>query len=359
MLDPRTGEVLALASTPFYDASAIANPATEDDGFAAVRDDPDQPLLDAADAGPLRARLGVQDRDRVAGLGSGAIDADDDISRSRPRPSGTGLVVNGFRINEHAGVPARTFDLAGATEVSSNIWFALAGLETGGDNLVEYAEQHGLRRPAAVRPADGRRPRSPSGGGSAPGGFEDDDGARQRLLRPGARRFVTPLQMALVAATVANDGELMRPRLVTALTGKEGTRRIGPESLERVISAADAAAITAAMVEAVEGDLGRQFTRRREGARASPPRASPAPRSLVAQASRTRGSSASRRPRPADRDRRPRRARRSGRGAGGAARGLAHDGIFRYAGTEDERPDAAVSPSRTGRMTTPATTPSA
>jgi cell division protein FtsI/penicillin-binding protein 2 len=66
--------------------------------------------------------------------------------------------------------------------------------------------------------------------------------------------------MALVAATVANDGELMRPRLVTALTGKDGTRTRGPETIRRVISAADANAITAAMLEAVEGDLGRQFT---------------------------------------------------------------------------------------------------
>jgi peptidoglycan glycosyltransferase len=66
--------------------------------------------------------------------------------------------------------------------------------------------------------------------------------------------------MALVAATVANDGELMRPRLVTALAGKEGTREIGPQTLERVITAGEADAITAAMLEAVEGDLGRQFT---------------------------------------------------------------------------------------------------
>jgi peptidoglycan glycosyltransferase len=66
--------------------------------------------------------------------------------------------------------------------------------------------------------------------------------------------------MALVAATVANDGELMRPRIVTALTGKEGIRQVPPETLEQVISGSEADAITAAMLEAVEGDLGRQFT---------------------------------------------------------------------------------------------------
>ena len=52
----------------------------------------------------------------------------------------------------------------------------------------------------------------------------------------------------------------MKPRLVTALEGKRGTREIGPEQLERVISPDDAKAIQRAMRRAVEGDLGQQFT---------------------------------------------------------------------------------------------------
>ncbi len=67
--------------------------------------------------------------------------------------------------------------------------------------------------------------------------------------------------MALVASTVANDGELLRPRLVTSMASAgSGTRTIGPRAIGRVIDSADARAINAAMVQAVEGDLGRQFT---------------------------------------------------------------------------------------------------
>jgi penicillin-binding protein A len=66
--------------------------------------------------------------------------------------------------------------------------------------------------------------------------------------------------MALVAATIANEGELMRPHLVTALTGAHGSRAIGPQSMGRILSSADAGAIKAAMVQAVEGPLGRRFT---------------------------------------------------------------------------------------------------
>jgi peptidoglycan glycosyltransferase len=98
-----------------------------------------------------------------------------------------------------------------------------------------------------------------NGSGSDPGGFVDDVELANASYGQ-AETFVTPLQMALVAATVANDGELMRPRLVTTLTGKNGTRSLGPESMGQVISLVDARSINAAMVRAVEGPLGRGFT---------------------------------------------------------------------------------------------------
>jgi peptidoglycan glycosyltransferase len=257
MLDPRSGEVLALASTPFYDASAIANPATEAEGWAAVSDNPAKPLLTRPTQGRYVPGSIFKVVTATAGLGSGSIDPTTTFP-NQAAAERTGLVVSGFRINEHPGVPARTFNLLTAMEVSSNIWFALAGLETGGENLVDYAQQLGFGAPvpfdlptAVSQVTDGK--------GSAPGGFNDDVELASAAFGQG-KTFVTPLQMALVAATVANNGELMRPRIVSALTGKEGTRRIGPESIRRVISAADADAVTAAMLEAVEGDLGRQFT---------------------------------------------------------------------------------------------------
>jgi peptidoglycan glycosyltransferase len=52
----------------------------------------------------------------------------------------------------------------------------------------------------------------------------------------------------------------MRPHLVTAMTGRDGTRQIGPRELARVISPDAADAIKNAMVGAVESDVGKQFT---------------------------------------------------------------------------------------------------
>jgi peptidoglycan glycosyltransferase len=257
MLDPRSGEVLVLASTPFYDSSAIANPGTEKDGWAAVANNPAQPLLTRPTQGRYTPGSIFKVVTAIAGLGSGSI-APTTTFPNQAAAEKNGLVVSGFRINEHPGVAAKTLKLVGAMEVSSNIWFALAGLKTGGDNLTEYAERLGFGAPL---PFD--LPTAPSqvtdGKGSAPGGFKDDVELASAAFGQG-KTFVTPLQMALVAATVANNGELMRPRLVTELTGKAGTRKIAPESIRRVISQADADAITAAMLQAVEGPLGRQFT---------------------------------------------------------------------------------------------------
>jgi peptidoglycan glycosyltransferase len=67
--------------------------------------------------------------------------------------------------------------------------------------------------------------------------------------------------MAMVAAAVANDGVLMEPHLVTALTGRaSGTRTIEPRTWRRVVSPAVAADMRAAMQAAVEGEWGQRFT---------------------------------------------------------------------------------------------------
>ena len=258
MLDPRTGEVLALASTPIYDASAIANPATEEKTFTAYSSDQvNMPLLPRATQGRYVPGSVFKIVTAIAGLGSGRIEPTTTFP-NQARAETDGLVVSGFRIREHAGVPARTYDLAGATEVSSNIWFALAGLATGGQDLRDFSQDLGFDAPlrfdlpTAVSQVT-------NGNGNAPGGFVDDVELANASYGQ-AETFVTPLQMALVAATIANDGELMKPRLVTAIAGKSGTRTIAPESMGRVISEADARSINAAMVQAVEGPLGRRFT---------------------------------------------------------------------------------------------------
>jgi penicillin-binding protein A len=258
MMDPTTGEILALASNPTYDASAIADPRTAADTFQALQDDPDNPLLPRATLGRYVPGSVFKIVTAIAALGSGAITPETTFPE-QAETGEDGLLVSGFRVREgHTLRRGQALTLRQATEVSSNIFYALAGLATGGENLVEYASRLGFGAPlpfdlptAASQVTNGR--------GSDPGGFVDDVELANASYGQG-ETFVTPLQMALVASTVANDGVLMKPRLVTALEGKRGTRQLGPEQLRRVISTDDAQAIQVAMRRAVEGDLGQQFT---------------------------------------------------------------------------------------------------
>ena len=259
-LDPRTGEVLAMASTPTYDASGIANPATSRAAFAAARDDPGQPLLDRAVQGRYVPGSAFKIVTAIAALSSGAVTPATTFPQ-QPRAESTGLLVSGFRVRDghHAFTGTELLNFARATEVSCNIWYALAGLRTGGAGMEEAARRLGF---GAAIPFDLPTAASQltNGGGPLPGGFADDVELANAAYGQG-EVLVTPLQMALVAATVANGGVEPRPRLVTAFVSPSGAvRDVSGGTLGRVLSAEDAATISAAMVGAVEGADGRKFT---------------------------------------------------------------------------------------------------
>ena len=262
MLDPRTGEVLALASTPTYDASRIANPATADDGLrrrsATTRR---QPLLTRATQGRYVPGSVFKIVTAIAGPRRRGRSHPTRRSSSSRRPRRTGSSSNGFRIREHAGVPAGAFDLTEATEWSSNIWYALAGLRTGGEQLATY----GRRAWGSARRIPFDLPTAVSqvtnGDGNGPGGFRTMSSWRTASYGQ-AETLVTPLQMALVASTVANDGVLMRPRLVTradaATTAARG--RSARRSCAGCLRRATRRRSRRRCRRRSRADIGRQFT---------------------------------------------------------------------------------------------------
>ena len=259
MLDPRTGEVLVLASTPTYDASAVANPTSAQATFKALLADSSQPLLPRATQGRYVPGSVFKIVTAIAALGSGAVTAATTFDE-QPAAEKEGLLVTGFRVHDghHPKTGATALDFLRATEVSCNIWFALAGLETGGDRLVEWAGRLGFGAPL---PFDlpSASSQVTGGGGAGPGGFVDDVEVANASYGQ-AETLVTPLQMALVAATVANGGVLMRPHLVGSFSGRTGTQSVASEVWRRVVPAATADEIGTAMVAAVEGKLGRTYT---------------------------------------------------------------------------------------------------
>ena len=99
MLDPSTGDVLALASTPTYDAAAIADPDTAGEAFAALRDDESDPLLPRATMGRYVPGSVFKIVTAIAGL-EHRPDRADTTFPEQPKAEDKGLLVEGFRIKD-------------------------------------------------------------------------------------------------------------------------------------------------------------------------------------------------------------------------------------------------------------------
>ena len=259
MLDPRTGEVLALASTPTYDASALTNPDTAAATWKALNADKSHPLLPRATLGTYVPGSIMKIVTSIAAFRSGSI-TPNTTYKQQPAAEKTGLLVSGYRVRDghHLFTGDKALDYEEAIEVSCNIYFALTGLRTGGAEMDAAARKLGFYAPI---PFDLPTATSQltNGGGPLPGGFADRVELANAAYGQG-ETLVTPLQMALVAATVANDGVMMRPHLVQSFTGVNGTQQVGPSSLATVMPFNDAAIIKSAMERAVEGRFGRFFT---------------------------------------------------------------------------------------------------
>lgn len=260
MLDPRTGEVLVLASSPTFDASAVANPATSLAAFARLRTDNSQPLLPRATQGQYVPGSVFKIVTAMAGLSAGAITPETTFAQ-QPKAEQDGLLVSGFRVRDghHPQTGSKALNFYEATEVSCNIWYALAGLKTGGDAFAAMAARLGFGQAIPFDLPIGTSQLT-NGGGNFGGGFKDAVELANASYGQ-AETLVTPIEMALVAAAVANGGVLMEPHIVTSLSGKKsGTQSIQPRQWREIVSPTVADEITQAMQRAVEGSLGRQFT---------------------------------------------------------------------------------------------------
>ncbi len=185
MLDPSTGDVLALASTPTFDAGAIADPDTAAATMASLQADDADPLLPRATLGRYVPGSVFKIVTAIAGLNTGSISADTTFPQ-QPKSEKKGLLVDGYRIRDghHPQTGNTALDLVGATEVSCNIWYALAGMATGGDKLVDQAALLDFGAPI---PFD--LPTAPSrvtgGGGPRARWLRGRRRARVRIVRPG------------------------------------------------------------------------------------------------------------------------------------------------------------------------------
>jgi peptidoglycan glycosyltransferase len=256
-IEPQTGRILALASSPTYNPnaveksfSAITRIRTAACSFAA-------PLLDRATQGLYPPGSTFKVVTAAAALDSGAFKPDSTFVDP-------GYCEEYGKRVSNAGNPESpetfgTVTLAQGLQHSINSVFCNIGKKIGAGTILEYAKRFGFyASPDIELPAEAQ---SPSGLYTPKSHklynpkhpeFQVDPG---RLAFGQERLLVTPLQMAMVAATVANGGVLMQPHLIDKVRAPNGSilRRVRPHKVRRAISAETAQQLTQMMESVVTG----------------------------------------------------------------------------------------------------------
>jgi peptidoglycan glycosyltransferase len=242
-IEPSTGKILAMVSSPSYDPNLLATHDTEQQGAAwqQLRDDPEAPLLNRAISETYPPGSTFKVITTAAALQHGA-DKDTQLT-SQPRiplPDSTATLEN-FGGSSCGSGP--TASLQEAFARSCNTAFVQLGLDTGTDALRSTAAAFGLDAPAPMIPLQVVE----STVGPIP------DAAALGMSSIGQKDVaLTPLQNAMVAATIANKGVAMRPYLVDSLKGPDlaNISSTAPVEERRAVSEQVADTITDLMVAA-------------------------------------------------------------------------------------------------------------
>ncbi len=236
-LDPRTGEVLALASVPSFD------PARIDALFPSLVHDASSPLLDRATDGLYPPGSTFKIFTAAAALDAGAT-----TMQATFDDPGT-LAVGDFVVHDNEGEATGAQDLTGAFALSSNVDFAQIALALGVERWLGEAHVWRLGESLDFQlPAT--RDRLPVQSEMTPGVLAQLGFGQADLL-------VTPLRMALIAATVASGGTEPRPFLVRAVRFEGHDETVAePASLAQPITPEIAADLKTMMIAVVRRGTG-------------------------------------------------------------------------------------------------------
>jgi penicillin-binding protein A len=234
---PSTGEVRAMVSIPEYDPNQVPK------HLAQLNRDESAPLFNRATQAGYPPGSTMKVVTATAGLDSGELSPDSTFSGRSP------IEIEGVPLANSGGEQFGTIDMTTALTNSVNTWWAQAGEKLGKETMFKYMERYGFNaKPRLDYPGfqlaasgvyDGNKLLGPS------------DAIDQERLR------VTPLQMAEVAATVANNGELMEPRLWSKVIDPDGREtKLDPARQSRVMSEDTASELNTMMQSVVREGTG-------------------------------------------------------------------------------------------------------
>lgn len=250
-IEPESGRILAMVSTPSFDPNAIASHDTQAarDAYSALSDDENKPLINRAIGGDLYAPGSVFKLVTASAMLEDGLNPDDLIEApTEYSPPGTSHIIrNPGQVACGDGSGEVTLTVAIAQ--SCNTPFAIAAGDLGADALREQAEKFGFGQPLNIP-----LPVTQSV-------FPEPD-SQSSLALTGFGQWdvrVTPLEMAMVTSAIANDGSLMTPYLVERELSPDLSvvNTTSPSEFSEPISSETAAELTEMMVEVVNSGTGR------------------------------------------------------------------------------------------------------
>ena len=247
-IEPSTGAVRVMASAPGYDPNEIPTKLSE------FNQQEDAPLLNRSTQSTYPPGSTFKVVTAAAALDSGKFTPETTLDASSPQDfSGVPLANSG---DAQYGVIPMTEALTN----SVNTYWAQVGEEIGSETLIEYMRRFGFESDPDLDYPDTQM--------TASGIFEFDNKGESQLVDEGfdiARVAIgqggeegqiraTPLQMAQVAATVANDGVLMKPTFTQEVKDPDGrvSEELDPEEQSEVMSTESADQLAAMMTDVAE-----------------------------------------------------------------------------------------------------------
>ena len=243
-IEPSTGNILAMVSTPSYDPNLLSghNAGVVAQNKDMLDSDSEQPMLNRAVSQRYAPGSTFKVVVTAAALSQGISPTEQVTAASSITLPGTNTQLPNYG-GAHCGPGSdTTTTLTVAFAESCNTAFAELGIQLGAPELRRQAEAFGIESsstiPLEVVP-------------STVGAISDDAELGQSSI--GQRNVaLTPLQNAVIAATVANGGLRMEPHLVASLQGPDYSdlSTTKPASVEQAMSSDVAATLTRMMIEA-------------------------------------------------------------------------------------------------------------
>ncbi|MFD5597136.1 peptidoglycan D,D-transpeptidase FtsI family protein [Streptomyces griseorubiginosus] len=247
-IEPSTGKILALASYPSYDPSTIAGGSNADaEAWKKIdkKNNPDDPALNRAlrEVYPPGSTFKVVTA--AAALENGLYKSADEQTDS---PLPWTMPGTTTQLKNEGNIPCKNATMRVALQYSCNTVFGKIGSQLGNEKMLEEAKKFGFDEQQFVPVR------------SSASVFSDDMNPSETALSSIGQfnTAATPLQMAMVASAVANNGTLMKPYMVDSLQAPnlDTLEKTEPQKMSEPLTAQNAQILQSMMETVVKKGTG-------------------------------------------------------------------------------------------------------